>query len=554
MGDEFDFEDFPGAPPEQPFAGPAVAAPPPQQRQPAPPVLPADWTNANELDLQKVNQGLAQVESDIWNGTLDEETGRELMAHVQGRRQELLLRKQQAQAAALGQQQQALLHANAQRQAMLQADAAHDAANFQNRTASKVNPLTGQVADFFMTEPGKWQQIDWPEGAAAEGEGHGYAPPAPQQDERSALMGSIVSQGVSPEDAEWWVRGVGRAPTPAEIASGAVAAYAKRAASPEAAAARAQWEAAGTTGPDAFDIMNGAPYQMEVGNGPRREVVSYTGGQITGRQQFDERGQLQQPQGDVIREAMAAGVLNDHLLQVFRKQAMQIAGPAPPMMVPGRFGPVQNRAYAAWQARVGSAADHLAAQYAKAELSKQGAQRRSDEAQRHEKAVAGERQRQEQARADEHRRQEQARAKAAEDKDHSDRWQTAFRHHTDELQKEFDKHYRDTPVDQRPPEFQGRDAMEAEAERRADREYQRAYGRLPAARRDKAAAPSAGAKPAQRTVEAMQALAALRQQQAAVAAAPVQAAQQEKLDAQRAIIRSNEEQVRQGQAMPERYK
>jgi hypothetical protein len=73
----------------------------------------------------------------------------------------MLQRKQAAQQFQEGQAQSAALHGIAQQQAVTQLNAAHDAQNFQARTAIHLDPATGQAAHFFQKEPGKWEQMDF---------------------------------------------------------------------------------------------------------------------------------------------------------------------------------------------------------------------------------------------------------------------------------------------------------------------------------------------------------------------------------------------------------
>jgi hypothetical protein len=137
---------------------PPSAAPPPNWTAAA---LQLPFGQPDALQLQRLSYGYSTLQQQVQSGDLSMEEAAPALRQIQERIMPLLQRKQQTELVAQQQANAKLMHAAAQEQAVVQMNAGHDAANFHARTATQMDPATGQTAHFFMKKPGEWEQVDF---------------------------------------------------------------------------------------------------------------------------------------------------------------------------------------------------------------------------------------------------------------------------------------------------------------------------------------------------------------------------------------------------------
>lgn len=245
-----------------------------QQFQPPPPA-PDPYTSADDLRLQRLNQGLSHVQSEVDDGTLDPNEADELARMIHFQRTPLLAKQEAAKKMARSEQQQNLLEMNATQQSLMQADAANDARNFQARTATYTDPLTGRSKHFFQTTMGNWSPIDFDQ----------------ETNPESGLPGG-KTEGANEGTGE---------------------------------------------GAPLLKKNEDGTHTLEIYNGQNREVMTFdANGKTVSRQQFDREGREVLPQ-QAQQEDSTAG-LTPGQLDELRKRAVQSNGQEPPPFRVDRFG------------------------------------------------------------------------------------------------------------------------------------------------------------------------------------------------------------------------
>lgn len=136
----------------------------PQQVEEAPePVIDEPFTQADSLELQRYQQGLAGARKALYDGDIDQNTHDQLAGELVARINPLTVKAQRAQQAMAGARAQQAMHQNAQVQTMAHQDQVYRARGFQDRVATYVDPMTGQAAHMYEQKPGHWGQIEFPE-------------------------------------------------------------------------------------------------------------------------------------------------------------------------------------------------------------------------------------------------------------------------------------------------------------------------------------------------------------------------------------------------------
>jgi hypothetical protein len=141
----------------------------------------APFTQADDLEIQKLHQGLSSAREAMYNGEIDQDGYNQYMEQIHPRLSALTSRQQKAKQQAQAEQQSQMMHGIAQQQAMAHANAVHDAQTMNDRVAWITDPLSGRTAAFMPTEHGKMQQIDWNVGEKEEPE----EPSAPKQSDQT---------------------------------------------------------------------------------------------------------------------------------------------------------------------------------------------------------------------------------------------------------------------------------------------------------------------------------------------------------------------------------
>lgn len=123
-------------------------------------------TQADHMRHQRLSAGLASVQQQEDEGTLDPEEARHLMGQIHGRLQPLNQR-----IAASGRLQQQIAEQQVQSQvahqeALQQQNAEYRARNLEKRVAIVTDPVTGRVQHLYEERPQHWASLDWTVGMA----------------------------------------------------------------------------------------------------------------------------------------------------------------------------------------------------------------------------------------------------------------------------------------------------------------------------------------------------------------------------------------------------
>ena len=117
---------------------------------------PPVWSQADEIDLQRLMNGKSGARQKYMAGEWGNETFAAMNAQIDAQTAPLLQRKMAARQFAEGQATQAALHANALQQGVRQADMMSAAKGFPGTIHKEYNPDTGGFNTYYQSEPGKW--------------------------------------------------------------------------------------------------------------------------------------------------------------------------------------------------------------------------------------------------------------------------------------------------------------------------------------------------------------------------------------------------------------
>src|SRR5438132_2715386 len=118
------------------------------------------WNAADDMTLAKVNQGLAQVQSDLDMGQLDQTDAGPMLQELAGKRQALDSRRQAAQVAQKGRERVQLQDDLAFQQSTMLRNQQHSANEFMTTTAAFKDPETQKVSYFYQKRPGEFEPMD----------------------------------------------------------------------------------------------------------------------------------------------------------------------------------------------------------------------------------------------------------------------------------------------------------------------------------------------------------------------------------------------------------
>lgn len=182
---------------------------PPQQEQFAPPGLLEPYSQADDMQLQRLQAGLASVRQQVWDGDLHEQEGDAYQRQIIQQAVPLAARKKKAQDMARQQQLEEALHTSAMAKAVEQQNATYDAHGFGSRASYIRNPQTGQMAMFYQKRPGEFEPVDFgdqpdPYAASAEGQGGVFvdSPDDQQQPASADDEGAESSPDSEPAEGE----------------------------------------------------------------------------------------------------------------------------------------------------------------------------------------------------------------------------------------------------------------------------------------------------------------------------------------------------------------
>ena len=161
MSAEMEEEDVP---PDALYQEMAQQQPEPEPERRPQPV--AEFTQADQLRMAKLQQALAGTQRQVDEGELYPDEGQVIVNDIESQLGPLRERQQAAQSQAKQQAAREAMEQAAQAVAIQQQNASIDAQAFPSRTAVVTDPLTGRAAHFYQSEPGKWQPVQFEEMAA----------------------------------------------------------------------------------------------------------------------------------------------------------------------------------------------------------------------------------------------------------------------------------------------------------------------------------------------------------------------------------------------------
>jgi len=423
------------------------------------------WNQGDEIDLQRLTNGASYVRNQAMSGRWGPETVDSITSQLNQQLGPMMQRKAQAEQFQQQQQVNQALHQNALTQGIRAADMKAQAATFPETIHELYNPNTGGIDRYIPDGKGGWQIQEAQDVLAASqsragggeggGEGGGDAggadigPPAPTQDQ-----GPMAPDGkpygdqprYRPVTGEDGVTRQQRIPSRAEY-------EAMQNATPEQQVAIADRIARGTFGAANPLSTGGGGFTGTIQNGPYRD--QFAGGGLT---------QTNRPPAPPPAPAPQAGSPAD-----FHRQAMDMVGPPPAQFYRGAHGQqMPNPAYSRWAADVRATAADLHKEH-RQQISLAARDKLEDQREQNRQSLLQQRQDYQ-----EHQKAQTEKANA---------WDTMYRHHVDKLQEEWDKMrhspaggFKEIAPEDRPPEFQNRQAMEREAENRADADWKRGHG------------------------------------------------------------------------------
>jgi hypothetical protein len=133
----------------------------------APPAPPEPFTQADSIQLQRLQGGLATISQQVYSGQLDQAGGDELKAQVHAQLGPLMQRQQATKQQAQQQAKQQMMDASALQESIEQTHAVTQAEGFPQTVASFTDPVTGRTEHFYQSKRGDWKPLEF---AVATGE------------------------------------------------------------------------------------------------------------------------------------------------------------------------------------------------------------------------------------------------------------------------------------------------------------------------------------------------------------------------------------------------
>lgn len=159
---------------------------PQQQQSFQPPSLNEPFTNADDLQLQRLTAGRAAVRQQVWDGVLHPKEGDEYTARIDRQAEGLSQRKRIAEKQQLQEHAQKGMELTAMQTAIQQQSQSHMAKNFGSSVGQFIDPTTNKVRSFV---PQGWTEVT-PE-----------APPAPPETPYPGMFGG-TTDGEAPGDGQ----------------------------------------------------------------------------------------------------------------------------------------------------------------------------------------------------------------------------------------------------------------------------------------------------------------------------------------------------------------
>jgi hypothetical protein len=128
------------------------------QRPPQPPPIPPTWSQADDIDLQRLVNGQSVARQKFQAGEWGQETFDSMQNQIGQQVAPLMARKQAAQQLQQQQEEQAALKANAMRVGLRAHDMQTAAQTFPNQIATHAD-AEGNETQFYQSEPGKFAPI-----------------------------------------------------------------------------------------------------------------------------------------------------------------------------------------------------------------------------------------------------------------------------------------------------------------------------------------------------------------------------------------------------------
>lgn len=144
---------------------PGMGKPAPQAALRPRPLIPPEFTQADTLRLQELDQSVAKVTADFEDGNITQGLYDKMMAQLNPKRQPLQAKKQAFQQQQQQQAQQQLMQQTALQEMMETQHAVAGAKRFHETVTRITDPMTGQTVTFFQPERGKFEQVNFGESA-----------------------------------------------------------------------------------------------------------------------------------------------------------------------------------------------------------------------------------------------------------------------------------------------------------------------------------------------------------------------------------------------------
>lgn len=129
----------------------------------APPAPPEPFTQADLIQMQRLQGALSTINKQVYSAEIEPEDGQDLKAQVHKQLGPLTQRQQATQQAAkqaaMQAQQEQLMHASAQARVIKTLDAQHAAEAFPQTVATLTDPVSGFTSQFLPRHNGDWEEV-----------------------------------------------------------------------------------------------------------------------------------------------------------------------------------------------------------------------------------------------------------------------------------------------------------------------------------------------------------------------------------------------------------
>lgn len=133
----------------------------------APPAPPEPFTQADLIQMQRLQGALSTINKQVYSAEIEPEDGQDLKAQVHKQLGPLTQRQQATKQQAQQQAKQQMMDASALQESIEQTHAVKQAEGFPQTVASFTDPVTGRTEHFYQSKRGDWKPLEF---AVATGE------------------------------------------------------------------------------------------------------------------------------------------------------------------------------------------------------------------------------------------------------------------------------------------------------------------------------------------------------------------------------------------------